>query len=430
MSNHNKKTGAPPRLDATNLAGMTALMNPQNVKRDVDLELAEKTVMGRGDPPERTAATDPVVLYSKALNELANELGINLGDDAVEDDDVLLAESASLPPPSPRPNDKPHNPLGDRSIGALIGDLDLESASEEEEEGEETEETEEEEEEAEEETETEAEEEEEETDRTTRLRRGQKNLNIDLEATRARGQRRLRVHDVAVPAGYSRPRLTNLTEEQERRQHINAVMGGMRQETRTFFGVESERIQDVKASKLEQIGQLRTALEEEGIDCAGVGTPTMASPVDEIDSVLAILKLKNDRNRYSSLAEEVILGAAEGVEAVFDGTREIPVIGWKPDYTGYHNTVNVKLHRMRFETSQIVGNIMEKFNVGPLTRIAMELLPSFFLYPRQQRKQRGTPGLHADFAPTTAARGYDARGAYSTIRRADIPDYVLAVSNI
>lgn len=34
-----------------------------------------------------------------------------------------------------------------------------------------------------------------------------------------------------------------------------------------------------------------------------------------------------------------------------------------------------KLHRMRFEISQVVGNIIEKYNVGPTARIVMELLP-------------------------------------------------------
>jgi hypothetical protein len=207
-------------------------------------------------------------------------------------------------------------------------------------------------------------------------------------------------------------------------------MGDMRQETRTSFGVEHERVQDVKASKLEQIGQLRMTLEEEGADCSGVGAPTMGSPIEEIDSVLAILKLKNDRNRYSSLAEEVILGFAEGIETIFDGSREVPVVGWKPDYTGYHNTVNVKLHRMRFETSQVVGNVIEKYNIGPTTRIFMELLPSFFLYPRQQRKQRGAPGLHADFGGGQVSRVGDARGAYSAIRRSDTPDEINSVAGI
>jgi hypothetical protein len=113
------------------------------------------------------------------------------------------------------------------------------------------------------------------------------------------------------------------------------------------------------------------------------------------------------------------------------------MVGWKPDYTGYHNTVNVKLHRMRFETSQVVGNVIEKYNIGPTTRIIMELLPSFFLYPRQQRKQRGAPGLHADFGGGSqrggnhqVSRVSDARGAYSAIRRSDVPDAISSVADI
>ena len=203
------------------------------------------------------------------------------------------------------------------------------------------------------------------------------------------------------------------TDEQRRRRHINSVVSDIRGETRTSFGVEAERVQDLKASKLEQIGQLRMTLEEEGIDCGSVGNPTSASQMAEIDSVLNILRLKNDRNRYSSLAEEVILGMAEGIETVFDGTREVPILGWKPDYTGYNATINVKLHRMRFETSQVVGNIIQRFNIGPTSRIIMELLPSFFLYPRQQKKQRGTPGLSND--PHIA----DARHAINAIRMSD-----------
>jgi hypothetical protein len=187
------------------------------------------------------------------------------------------------------------------------------------------------------------------------------------------------------------------------------------------------------ASKLEQIGQLKMTLEEEGVDCGGVGDPTLASSPEEIDSVLNVLKLKNDRNRYSSLAEEVILGIAEGIETVLDGSREVPVLNWKPDYTGYHNTVLVKLHRMRFETSSVVGGVIEKRNVGAPARIVMELLPSFFLYPRQQKKQKGAPGLHADPAAGGRAAGPqvgDARAAFSAIRESDAPSLLRSVEEI
>jgi hypothetical protein len=188
----------------------------------------------------------------------------------------------------------------------------------------------------------------------------------------------------------------------------------IRGKSSTTFGVEHERIQDIKASKLEQIGVLRMTLEEEGIDCESVTTPTTESPMSEIDSVLGILRLKNDRNRYSSLAEEVLLGFAEGISTIFDGSRAVPIFGWRPDYTDYHNTVNVKLHRMRFETSQVVGNIIQKYNIGPTSRIVMELLPSFFLYPRQRSKERGSLGLSSE--PHIA----DARGAHNAIRNRDM----------
>jgi hypothetical protein len=208
-------------------------------------------------------------------------------------------------------------------------------------------------------------------------------------------------------------RAPEMTEEQQRRAHINSVVADMRKETRTTFGVEKERIQDEKATKLEQIAQLKLVLEEEGYKCDKVGSPTLESSMEEIDGVLAVLRLRNDRNRYSSLAEEIFVGGAEMLETVCDGTRAMPIIGWKPDYTGYSQTVAVKLHRMRFETAQVVGTIIEKFRIGSAARIVLELLPSIFLYPRQQKRQRGTPGLYDD--PKIA----DARGAVTAIRASD-----------
>lgn len=447
---HKESGGAPPRLDAANLAGFTSLMNPQHLRAEVDLETAEQTIMGKAGPvPKRATEVDPVELYTQELNELAEELGINFLDDAGgEAAPPKEAPATRGPAPAARPQN-PHR----TGIDNLLGELDLdadsgasEAASEEDSsdsgggdvsEGSDSFSSGDDSVDGSGDGSASSSAEEDPSDDDSVISNLEKQLGIDLDGTRRRGKRRLKVHDVPARGDPGRSRLGRLTEEQERRRHINSVMGDMRQETRTSFGVEHERVQDVKASKLEQIGQLRMTLQEEGIDCGGVGDPTMASPVDEIDSVLNILKLKNDRNRYSSLAEEVILGAAEGIETVFDGTREIPVVGFKPDYTGYHNTVNIKLHRMRFETSQVVGNVIEKYNIGPSSRIVMELLPSFFLYPRQQKKQRGSPGLHADFgsggSPPDRSRGpqvSDARVAYAAIRRADTPDTLDGIADI
>ncbi len=427
------------RLDATNLAGITDLMNTQNIRPNVNLSASVETIMGRSEPA--SAAIDPLTLYNKQLAELSEELGIDLLDetpaDSTADPSIGLVACApapfgeiSAPPrqlsPPPFGGNPTRNPLKGRAIEDLIGDLVIESDSGAEGSDDDDDDS----------RKSSSEDGDTDTGGDSVSSAGEvssmgttsgggagkpdRELGIDVSATRRQSERLRRVvstPSVATP-GLKRSRLSGLTEEQLRRDHINSVMGDMRKDTQTSFSVEHERVQDIKASKLEQIGQLRMTLEEEGVDCQGAGTPTMSSSVEEIDSVLAILKLKNDRNRYSSLAEEIILGVAEGVETVFDGTREIPIIGWKPDYTGYHNTVNVKLHRMRFETSQVVGNVVERYNINPLVRIFMELLPSFFLYPRQQHKQRATPGLHADLGGQIP-RISDAREAYSAIRRAD-----------
>jgi hypothetical protein len=146
--------------------------------------------------------------------------------------------------------------------------------------------------------------------------------------------------------------------------------------------------------------------------------PSMNSTMEEIEMVYRTFRMKNDRNRCASLAEEVILSGAELMEFLFDGKQEIPVVGWKPDYTGYHNTVNVKLHRMRFETASVVSGIIEQYNLSPLSRVMLELLPSLVLYPSHRQKQKARPGLGDD--PDFAAdRVADARGAYMAIRARD-----------
>ena len=99
-------------------------------------------------------------------------------------------------------------------------------------------------------------------------------------------------------------------------------------------------------------------------------------------NVYKILRLKNDRNRYCSFAEEIILAGAQGIEHLFDGKKEW--FGRKPDLVGWHQTVKVKLRRMRFETSTMVQGVMQEYNMSPGMRLMLELIPSMFLYSRQR----------------------------------------------
>jgi len=410
-----RQKGPPPRLDAANMAGITSLMNPQHINTDVNLLKAEKEIMGRVDNAPKKDI-DPVKLYTRELNELAEELGVNFTNDETESsqDEREPAGVASVHTRAPQT-------FGRGQYSDLVRDMDIRSISSKEE------------------TEDDSSLSGTEDEKSTSSEDSQNAEGVSapgvVSPTPGRTEtgdsvyrRRNRIHRIPGVAHSARKdKNAHVTEEQEHRRHINSVLKDMRKETHTFYSVEQERAQDIKASKLEQIGQLRTTLVEEGVDCSGVGAPGLDSSMGEIDGVLNILRMKNDRNRYSAVAEEVILGAAEFIETVFDGSREIPLLNWAPDYTGYHNTVNTKLHRMRYETSQIVGQIIEHHNINPMTRVFMELLPSLILYPRQQQKRRGLPGLY------DASRGVQvgsSRHAYANIRSVEATDDIATVQKI
>ncbi len=91
-----------------------------------------------------------------------------------------------------------------------------------------------------------------------------------------------------------------------------------------------------------------------------------------------------------------MMSAAESIEAVFDGTKKIPFLGIKPNYQGYHNTLHTKLHRMRFDTAEIVGDGLKMLKVSPLLRLAIEILPGFLAYPQINKRQMNQKTLSSD----------------------------------
>lgn len=202
-----------------------------------------------------------------------------------------------------------------------------------------------------------------------------------------------------------------ITEEHKKKNTVNSVLETMRGGTggQNVYSTQAEQAKDLRDGKLEQIYELRDALAEEGVDVSNIPIPSASSPVEEIDSILHLLTRKNNRYKYSSMAEEFLSGGAELIETFFDGTRTIPVLNIAPDYTGYSNNVNAKLHRLRFETSQIVGNAIERHNVSPLSRVLMELVPGFVLYPRIRYKQTSSK-------PATRLSSSSSSNAFNNIR--------------
>ena len=176
--------------------------------------------------------------------------------------------------------------------------------------------------------------------------------------------------------------MRNMTTEQKRQSQINKVLHQI--DDKELECINSEREEDLKANILEQIDMLRMTLEDDGIEIGGVPLVHKNTPMVDIQSVYKILRLKNDRNRYCSFAEELILAGSYGLENLFDGEK-VWFGSYKPDLVGWSSTVKVKLRRMRFETSTFVGEIMENYQMSAGVRLLLELIPSLFLYSRSKK---------------------------------------------
>jgi hypothetical protein len=176
--------------------------------------------------------------------------------------------------------------------------------------------------------------------------------------------------------------LNSMTTEERRQDKINNVLRNI-DDKELEFNIDKEREEDDRASLLEQIDMLKITLEDDGVDISGVPTISKNSNMKDIQNIYKILRLKNDRNRYCSFAEELILSGAYGMEYLFDGQKEW--FGKSPDLTDWSSTVKVKLRRMRYETSTFVGEVMQEYNLSAGVRLALELLPSMFLYSRNRR---------------------------------------------
>jgi hypothetical protein len=176
--------------------------------------------------------------------------------------------------------------------------------------------------------------------------------------------------------------LRNMTQEERKQEKISQVLNNI-DDRELEFNIEKEKEEDDRASLMEQIDMLKITLEDDGIDILGVPKLSKNSSMKEVQTVYKILRLKNDRNRYCSFAEELILSGAYGFEYLFDGKKEW--FGRQPDLTGWSSTVKIKLRRMKFETSTFVGEVMAEYNMSAGMRLVLELLPSMFLYSRNRR---------------------------------------------
>lgn len=193
-----------------------------------------------------------------------------------------------------------------------------------------------------------------------------------------------------------------LTQEEQRRRQITNVNSSLGIDNSQNISFEEEKREDTKYQMLEEIESIMEDLDALGVNIARIRKVDHNSTFEDVRSVWSILRHKNDRLRYCSLAEEGIMFLATTLEDLCDGKR-MWFGRYQPDLTGWHHSVGVKLRRMRTDTSSIVGNVMQEYNIGPGMRIALELVPNMLMYSRNRKDHYNKPGINNSFSDSEMA---------------------------
>jgi hypothetical protein len=180
--------------------------------------------------------------------------------------------------------------------------------------------------------------------------------------------------------------LIGLSNEQKKQRILMNALSSI--DSSTFdesdekFSLDAEKINDKKNMLLEQITMLRMNLTDDGIKLDGVREVNESSPFEDVESVYKQLRYRNDHVRYCGFATEIAQVVAMGAEHVFDGEKSY--FGYKPDLTGWSPTLKIKMRRLNYETSSIVGDFMNDYNMGNFARILFEVVPGAIVHMKMR----------------------------------------------
>ena len=178
-------------------------------------------------------------------------------------------------------------------------------------------------------------------------------------------------------------RNNNTKNEQYRHDVFSNVLHNIKPNAEYTHDIYTEELKNKKSMILEQIQLLILLLKEENEDISNIPEVSENDTIERLDHIYKILKIKKDRNQFSTLGEEIIMFCVHLLESFFDGERVI--FGrFQPDLTGWHNSVAVKLRKMKYETSTVISDIVQTYNISYGTRLAIELIPSLFLYSKMK----------------------------------------------
>lgn len=264
-----------PRLDATNIAEITTLMNQQYIKGGINLQQIENTIMNK-DIKKESNEFDPMKYYSNEINKLAEELGVDLDNndttgiaqiETVIEEDRISKKSKSSSSKSSSSKSSSSESSEESRLSEIRdiaikedGSIKKSSWSSDTSHKSRVESV---------------------RSKATSFTRHKKDLAKNLD-------REMGI-DISNDKYKKRYILRDHGHVKKETNDLDDIMDRINKENKTSHGSEREKTQDIKLSKIEQISQLKMTLEEEGINCDGIKNPDIDMSLGEIDSILNVL---------------------------------------------------------------------------------------------------------------------------------------------
>jgi hypothetical protein len=154
-----------------------------------------------------------------------------------------------------------------------------------------------------------------------------------------------------------------------------------------------------KSYKLKKIIELRESLKESHIPIPEYEPVDESSSDKDISEVVLLLSTAYNRMSIQRTVQDMGDLLSTALECICNGERDIPILG-KVDFTGVGNTIHTKLSESKVEIGELVESMFggptedgTSSSIGPGTRLALKLLPTFLIYPHTRAKQQGYGSL-------------------------------------
>lgn len=153
--------------------------------------------------------------------------------------------------------------------------------------------------------------------------------------------------------------------------------------TVNYFGTDNsdplEEFEDEKADIIYEIDKMIDDLKDAQEDVSKLPVVTEENKLSEVKAAYKKIKRRYDNLRYSNVGGQIIMGACQVLETVFNGRRNL--FGYRPSLKGWTNKfVRGEMRSLKRESANLVSEKIESYGFTEFSKIMITLVPGMLVY--------------------------------------------------